>query len=314
MAFETSYVVVTYNKLPYLRRGLPRLLDAVGPDDEVVVVDGGSRDGTVEYVSALHQSGRVHQFLSERDAGEAHGWNKAFLMATGQFIKLVSDDDLFHFPEIQRCIQFMKAHPEVDVLGTEGSGAHPSDPALSPSVYHAAYRRWATQGKPFQFSGLGLLMRRSSLPLLGLFHTGMIWVDAEYAYRTTAGKANLAWYTGFTWVRLLCRDSNTSKFSARMMDEGARLERFYVPARFLPKPGVTQQVAALRKRLALGTRLRALGLLPALVEPKAGAVEEVRDLHYQHLLDLMARQVQEHPGEFLMRGPEGTVTEVDAPW
>ncbi|HRI80047.1 MAG TPA: glycosyltransferase, partial [Cyclobacteriaceae bacterium] len=53
-----SYVLTTYNKLPYLRVTIPYLLAACQPDEEIVVVDGGSQDGSAEYLAELHKSGK----------------------------------------------------------------------------------------------------------------------------------------------------------------------------------------------------------------------------------------------------------------
>ena len=93
--YTLSYVLTTYNKLPYLRQVVERLVAARQPDEEIIVCDGGSSDGTPEYLSQLHQAGHIQQFVSERDKGEAHGFNKAMLRAKGELLKLVTDDDAF---------------------------------------------------------------------------------------------------------------------------------------------------------------------------------------------------------------------------
>ena len=42
-----SYVLVTYNKLPYLKEALAKLLPHKRSDEEIVIVDGGSTDGSL---------------------------------------------------------------------------------------------------------------------------------------------------------------------------------------------------------------------------------------------------------------------------
>jgi glycosyltransferase involved in cell wall biosynthesis len=78
-----SYVLTTFNKLEYLKVSLPNLLDNLKDDEEIVITDGGSSDGTSEYLEDLHSRGLIHQYVSEPDIGQAHGINKAILMATG---------------------------------------------------------------------------------------------------------------------------------------------------------------------------------------------------------------------------------------
>ena len=44
MQYTLSYVLTTFNKLDYLKITLPLLIEARKPDEEIVVVDGGSTD------------------------------------------------------------------------------------------------------------------------------------------------------------------------------------------------------------------------------------------------------------------------------
>ena len=225
-----SYVITTHNKLPYLKEVMKQLLENVKEDEEIVVVDGASKDGTVEYLTELYQQGKIHQFISEPDKGEAHGYNKAMLMAKGELIKLITDDDVFYYPGIQECKRFMLEHPEVDVLGTQGGMISISP--VEAVIYLEYYNDWLFTTKPFAFCGLGLLLRQKSLALTGLFHTGFIRVDAEFSYRITSGKINLAWYTGLVWLHNGNPQSNSAKYSTQMEIEMNKLEQLYLDKPF----------------------------------------------------------------------------------
>lgn len=226
-----SYVVTTRNKLPFLREVLARLVANVRPDEEIVVVDGNSTDATPEHLAALHASGAIHRFVSERDVGEAHGYNKAFLLSRGALIKVITDDDSFHFGRIQECRRFMEQNPAVDWLGTDGSAATWADPAPYVRLSYAdRYQRWRDAKAPFAFCCLGLMLRRSSLPILGIFNPAFVRTDAEYTMRVTSGPANLAWYTGASWVRNTNADSNSVRMSERMTWEGRFFDALYLGA------------------------------------------------------------------------------------
>jgi glycosyltransferase involved in cell wall biosynthesis len=230
-----SYLISTKNKLPALKQGLLRLLAQVEDDEEIVVIDGASSDGTVEFLQGLHDNGEIQQFVSEPDSGEAHGWNKALLRARGAVIKPITDDDAFSWPVIRACKRFMLDHSEIDVLATPGFDtnwglAHPFLPIERRNPYTLDLRR------PFVFSGLGLMLRRSSLPLTGLFHTGLISVDTEFALRVSSGPVNLAWCTGASFVRILNPQSLTVTQHPRIIDDLARIYRFYLGAPPQPSP------------------------------------------------------------------------------
>jgi glycosyltransferase involved in cell wall biosynthesis len=228
MSIALSYVTTTFNKLPYLKQVYSRLLKSRQPDEEIIAIDGGSTDGTVEFLQDLKSRGAIDFFLSERDKGESHGTNKGLVAARGALIKVITDDDCFHYPGIRACAQHMLEHPEIDLMGTEGASVNWKRPdAIRASDTRAEYRRYREQAVPFPFCGLGWLIRRTSLPLLGLFDTAFSRMDAEYTLRTTAGKGVVGWYTGYTWARILNPKSNSLNMKARQAKERTRLNAFY---------------------------------------------------------------------------------------
>ncbi|WP_448697801.1 glycosyltransferase [Mucilaginibacter sp. AW1-3] len=209
-----SYVFTTYNKLSYLQVTLPVLIAARKDDEEIVVIDGGSKDGTKEYLAALYQEQKIQQYISEPDKGESHGINKGMLLANGSLIKILTDDDAYHFGAIGKCKEFMLQHPEIDVLGFDGYGYGISNevPCFEKRDSVSKYREWKEKGTPFIFCGLSLLIRKSAIPLIGLFSTNVKIIDFEYTIRITAGKGKLAWYSGGYYVNIANEDSNSIRF------------------------------------------------------------------------------------------------------
>ncbi|MEK7675117.1 MAG: glycosyltransferase [Verrucomicrobiota bacterium] len=227
-SYKLSYVLTTYNKLPALKATLTRLLESVQPDEEIIVVDGKSTDGTAEYLRGLHQSGLIHQFMSERDCNQAHGTNKALLAARGELIKILTDDDAYHWPGIQACKQFMLAHPEADALGTDG--ALVATRKEQPPVFTATrpvFEKYLANRQEYSFGDLGLMLRRSSLALTGLFDPRYVLLDAEFTLRLTSGPARLAWYTGCVWARILNPRSTSLMRFESVRDDYIRLRRYY---------------------------------------------------------------------------------------
>jgi glycosyltransferase involved in cell wall biosynthesis len=224
-----SYILVTRNKLPYLQEVMPRLLAKVEPDDEVVVVDGKSTDGTAEYLADLYSRGKISAFLSEPDKSEGHAFNKALLMSKGQLLKAVSDDDLFHWPSIRAAKTFMLDHPDIDFLsgGIGYTALFQGNRTIVPAdQYSNDYKIWLSTGQAFPFCGLALLIRKSSLPLLGLLHTGCLMPDYEYALRATS-VGNLAWHTAMCAVRVYNPGSNSGRKEVERELERWRLFAMY---------------------------------------------------------------------------------------
>lgn len=223
-----TYLVSTFNKINYLREVLQRLLLNCSHGDEIIIVDGGSTDGTVGYLNELYNKGLITLFVSERDFGEAHGFNKGLLMARGQLIKIISDDDAFYWPGIKSCVDFMQANENIDIMGSDGGFFDwRQSQKIAAITYENDFSRYKESGRPFAFCGLGLLIRRTSLPMLGLFDTNFMRIDAEYSLRVTSGRVQLAWCANPLWLRIVNPASNSVKQARRGQIEGELLDQRY---------------------------------------------------------------------------------------
>lgn len=94
MTPQVSIVTVNLNH----RDGLARTLASIGrqtfTDREVVVVDGGSTDGSVELLRE-NPGGVVTSFASERDAGIYDAMNKGVARARGTYVLFLNGGDSF---------------------------------------------------------------------------------------------------------------------------------------------------------------------------------------------------------------------------
>ena len=226
--FSLSYVVTTLNKLPFFKESINRLIVSRNKDEEIVIVDGGSTDGTRELLQKLYNEGKINQFVSEKDFGEAHGWNKALLMAKGNFIKLITDDDVFDYKGIRACLYFMQSNKDVDIMVT---------PVLS-SLDWMSFKsnlicgirnlsNFETNREPICTTGLGIMLRSKSIPLLGLMNTSFVWVDFEYLMRVFNTKAIIAYYSNPVAFRLGNESSNSLTFWDRIQSEKTRIISLY---------------------------------------------------------------------------------------
>jgi len=89
-----SIVTPSFNGLRYLTQTADSILSQAGPFDlEWVVVDGGSTDGTVDFLRSLTDD-RV-RWVSEADRGQSHAINKGFATAGGEVVAWLNTDDLY---------------------------------------------------------------------------------------------------------------------------------------------------------------------------------------------------------------------------
>lgn len=224
-----SYVLTTFNKLPYLSVTLPLLVANKQADEEIIIVDGGSGDGTPAFLQQLLNEKKIDRFISEKDAGEAHGTNKAMLMARGELIKIITDDDIYHYPTIAAAKAFMLQQPQLDILGMNGLGFNINHDAYAYMNidYAADFRTWKQSRQPFLFCGLGFMMRRSSLAYMGLLNASFKIVDIEYATRVSSMNTRIALCTGLGYVNIVNPQSNSHKFYETIAKEKKALARMY---------------------------------------------------------------------------------------
>src|SRR5690554_947945 len=88
--------IPTYNRLELLKRAVKSVLDQDYSNIELIVVDDGSSDGTVDYLECVSQADqRVRYFVNEVNSGACVSRNKAIWAAKGEFITGLDDDDEF---------------------------------------------------------------------------------------------------------------------------------------------------------------------------------------------------------------------------
>ncbi len=274
-----SYVTSTKNKLPYLKDRLSLLIAQKQGDEEILVADGASTDGTVEYLEELKRAGKIDYFVSEPDYGESEALNKLFLAAKGSFITLVTDDDVFDYYVVRACKAFMLAHPSADIISTNGGFFGRTEEPLEQDAlqlvraleYEKDYIEWQHTHRPFNFCGLGIIFRRSSLPVLGLWNLSFRAADAEFSFRTTAGKANVAWYTGYSFVNVSNPQSVSIVYREKIKSELERLNKFYLDKN--PEPYILQKIKALITKVKMGSSKRSEGAFVARW-PQIAAVAE----------------------------------------
>lgn len=96
---HTSVCMITYNKLPFLKRSLPAIIESIDPSKEVelLVLNNGSDDGTEDYLRAvahiMPDNVRYRSFNSRWNIG-LNAYSIVTSAASGNII-VTADDDIF---------------------------------------------------------------------------------------------------------------------------------------------------------------------------------------------------------------------------
>ncbi|MBC7508479.1 MAG: glycosyltransferase [Ferruginibacter sp.] len=264
---KLSYVLTTFNKLGYLETVIKDLIRNCMTGEEIIVIDGGSSDGTKEFLKTLFEEGKIHQYITEKDYGEAHGFNKGILMASGELIKVITDDDVFDFDVIQECKTYMLNNKSVDVLFANIASVN-SSKRVGDLVFAKSYVTWFREWqsgliKNCFVCGLSILLRRTALPYIGLFDTSFKHVDVEYTVRITSRKVNVTFYTGLMVAAVMNADSISHVSGAMVHDEIRRVSDYY---NYTYPIGVMPAVPQIHDRSLKGRIMKRLRQKPK-VEP-----------------------------------------------
>lgn len=91
---KISVITVTYNAEAYLEQTFESVFAQTYPYIEYVVIDGKSKDQTVEIIKK--NESKIHFWLSEPDKGLYDAMNKAISHATGEYIIFMNAGDTFY--------------------------------------------------------------------------------------------------------------------------------------------------------------------------------------------------------------------------
>ena len=90
---KLSIITVVYNNVNFIKDNLKSIHSQTFRDIEHIIIDGGSDDGTLEYLKSNH--GYPIKLKSEPDDGIYDAMNKGLEMASGEIIGFLNSDDIY---------------------------------------------------------------------------------------------------------------------------------------------------------------------------------------------------------------------------
>jgi glycosyltransferase involved in cell wall biosynthesis len=109
-----SVLTPSYNQSRFLADCLRSVREQTYSRLEHIVMDGGSKDGTVEL---LRQAGDSVIWESRPDKGQSEALNRALRRSTGDIVGWVNSDDAYYRPDVvEKVVGVFAKHPEIDVV------------------------------------------------------------------------------------------------------------------------------------------------------------------------------------------------------
>lgn len=119
-AMKISIIVLTWNRLDFTKQCLEAIFKTTKDfkSKEIIVVDNGSTDGTVEYLKDLdYKQGKIKSALFNENKGCGFATNRGMLMAEGEYIIEIDNDIEVLDGWLEEGLRLMEASDRIGQIG-----------------------------------------------------------------------------------------------------------------------------------------------------------------------------------------------------
>lgn len=110
-----SVIVPVYNVLPYLKECLDSVISQSFPDFEIIIVDDGSTDGSIDLCREYALSDSRITIIAQKNGGVSVARNTGIAASRGEYICFVDADDTLAPDALLRLLEGFECHPSVRV-------------------------------------------------------------------------------------------------------------------------------------------------------------------------------------------------------
>ncbi len=110
---KVSVIVPVYNAEKYLTVCLNSIRKQTHDDFEIICVNDGSSDRSLEILKAFAEKDERIQFVSQENAGQSAARNRGLDMATGDYVMFLDSDDFMHPQTLEAAVHFAEKNESV---------------------------------------------------------------------------------------------------------------------------------------------------------------------------------------------------------
>lgn len=175
---EVSIVIPTLNRLDDLKKCIGALekQDLRGEEYEIIVVDNGSKDGTVEFLKEKAGKG-ILRFMEQDKPGASAARNQAVRASEARFVAFTDDDCI---PNPDWLSALLAGFPEGGKCAGVGGPILPQNPESVISRFWHSRRVWDSMvsgGRTLHIPTMNVLFLRSALLEVGIFDEDIVGVE-----------------------------------------------------------------------------------------------------------------------------------------
>jgi len=204
--------------------GLPLRL-ASGEEFELIIVDGGSSDNSVDIITKYRH--RLAWWCSEKDRGQSHAFNKGFSHAAGAFLTWLNADDLLLPGALDALARKVRRYPKCEWF--TGNFYRFRDDGLicevnwGPHVYPSMLQ---TRNSPIVVFGPTSFFSKRIYERVGKIDESLnFMMDTDLWMKFMAADIMQVRVNHYCWAFRLHAESKTSEYENHILDQKTK-ERF----------------------------------------------------------------------------------------
>ena len=115
---RVSIVTSIFNAEKYLEESLSSIVNQTFQDFEIILIDDGSTDGSINILSDFfHKHNNSRLLINKTNQGIPTSRNRALLIAKGEYIAIHDGDDISLPDRLEKEVDYLEQNPDIDVVG-----------------------------------------------------------------------------------------------------------------------------------------------------------------------------------------------------
>ncbi len=192
---SVSVIIPVYNRVKSIGRALDSVLKQTYQPKEIIVVDDGSTDGTVDYIRENYPQVTV---LTQANQVPSAARNRGIAHSTGEWVALLDSDDIWLPDKLRAQVQIIEKNPGLGMIGSrryKNCYDYDEQVVKRPVARAVSFFHFLKQTTCHTST---VLLRREALEKVGLFDEKLpaaedvdLWVRIAYYYKVVQVRQHL---------------------------------------------------------------------------------------------------------------------------